>query len=150
MPARKELLREVDFLHALSTEELDKISAVSFETKFEAGDVVLEEDKHCDSIYIVVSGKVNVVKENELIISLNKGSTLGELSFLDLGMPSASVISEEATVLVRIPHTGLEKIMASDSNIALKIYKGFSVMLSGKLRETNKLLISKEEKLFYI
>ena len=150
MPARKELLREVDFLHALGAEELDKISAVSFETKFDAGDVVLEEDKPCDSIYIVVSGKVNIVKEDELIISLNEGATLGELSFLDLGMPSASVVTVEDTVLVRIPHTGLGKIMASDSKIALKIYKGFAVMLSGKLRETNKLLTSKEEKLLYI
>jgi CRP-like cAMP-binding protein len=150
MSARKELLRDVDFLHALSAEELDKISAVSFEAKFDAGDVVLEEDKPCDSIYIVVSGKVKVVKEDELIISLAEGATLGEFSFLDLGLPSASVITEDDTLLVRIPHTELEKIMATDSNIAVKIYKGFAVMLSGKLRETNKLLVSKEEKLFCV
>lgn len=150
MSARKELLRDVDFLHALSTEELDRISAVSYETRFDTGDIILEEGRPCDSIYIIVSGYAKVVKKDSLIIVLREGATLGELSFLDLGMPSASVVAETEMLLVRIPHTELEKIMAADRDIALKIYKGFSVMLSGKLRNTNDLLIANDEKLFHV
>lgn len=145
MSARKELLRDVDFLHALSAGELDKISAVSYETKFDAGDVVVEENKPCDSIYIIISGSVKVVKGDALIIVLNEGSTIGELSFLDLGLPSASVVAREETMMVRIPHTDFGKIMAADSKLSFKIYKAFAVMLSGKLRQTNELLVSKDQ-----
>ena len=145
MSARKELLRDVDFLHALSAGELDKISAVSYETRFDDGDVVVEENKPCDSIFIIVSGSVKVVKSAALILVLSEGSTIGELSFLDLGLPSASVVAQEDTMMVRIPHTEFTKIMAADSKLAFKIYKAFSVMLSGKLRQTNELLVSKEQ-----
>jgi CRP-like cAMP-binding protein len=144
MSARKELLRDVDFLHALSNNELDRISAVSYEIKFDAGDVVVEENKPCDSIYTIVSGSVKVVKGGVSILVMGKGATIGEISFLDLGLPAAAVVTEEDTMMVRIPHTEFTKIMAADSELALKIYKAFTVMLSGKLRQTNEVLISKD------
>jgi CRP-like cAMP-binding protein len=138
------LLKDMEFCSALSDKELRKIGAIAEEVNLGAGEYIIKENKPCDFIYIIADGSVEVTKSGAHIVALESGDAIGELSFLDNGLPSASVRAREDTALVMIPHRELEKLMKKDPEFACKAYKAFAVMLSGKIRATNEWLASRE------
>ena len=104
----------------------------------------MEEAGVCDSLYLVKSGSVKVSKRGSVIAILGEGSTLGELSFIDKGLPSATVTANEDCTLVKISAEAFQELIRADCEIAHEVYKSFSVTLCQKLRDTNEWLQTKE------
>jgi CRP-like cAMP-binding protein len=140
----EDLLRKMEFCRDLSNEELRMIQSTAEEVSLAVGEYLIKENKPCDFIYIIVDGSVDVTKSGAHIVALEKGDAIGELSFLDKRLPSASVRAREDTTLVMIPHRELENLMKKNNEFACKVYKAFAIMLSGKIRATNDWLASRE------
>lgn len=140
----EKLLKNMEFCSDLSGGELGMIQSIAEEVKLSAGEYVIKENKPCDFIYIIADGSVEVTKSGAHIVSLEKGDAIGELSFLDKKLPSASVRAREDATLVMIPHRELDRLMKEKDEFAAKLYKAFAVMLSGKIRTTNDWLTSRE------
>ena len=134
----------MEFCRDLSDEELRMIRSTAEEVNLAVGEYVIKENKPCDFIYIIADGSVEVTKSGAHIVVLKKGDTIGELSFLDKRLPSASVCAREDTTLVMISHRDLDKLMKKNDEFAYKVYKAFAVMLSGKIRATNEWLASRD------
>jgi CRP-like cAMP-binding protein len=107
----EDLLRSMEFCSDLSDEELRMIRSMAEEVNLAVGEYVIEENKPCDFIYIIADGSVEVTKSGAHIVMLKKGDAIGELSFLDKHLPSASVCAREDTTLVMISHRELDKLM---------------------------------------
>lgn len=140
------LLKRIDFFGGLTAFELTKISKISERVKFNANDEVMKEGGVCDSIYIIKEGALKVVKGGKLLITLDAGSPVGEVSFIDKGPRSATVIAEEDSVLIKIPVDSLNELMSTDKELSCKIYRSIAVTLCQRLRDADDtlLLLSEE------
>lgn len=68
---------------------------------YKAGEVIFEEGYAADGVYLICSGKVNVVKKRAgkdiVLSSLGEGNIFGEMAFIDERPRSATVVATEDT-----------------------------------------------------
>lgn len=136
------LLKKLDFFSGLGMMELTKINTLAKRAVFKKGTDVVLEKTPCAALYIVKTGRVRVSKDGREIAVLGEGSPIGEVSFIDKGPRSASVTALEDTVFIVIPSDGFQELMDREQELASKVYRAIALLLCGRLRETNKLMLS--------
>ena len=82
-----DFLRNVWLFTALSEDQLDAISNFTFQTKFAAGDLIVEEGQTGNGLYVIVSGNVEAVKgygtgNARVVNKLAVGEVFGEMALL--------------------------------------------------------------------
>ena len=65
---------------------------------------------------------------------------IGEIAFIDKGPRSATVISDEDTILIEIPGDAFEDLLEKNKDIAYKVQKAITSVLCRRLREANELV----------
>jgi CRP-like cAMP-binding protein len=100
------------------------------------GETIIVEGKTVDSLFLVLSGELQV-HSNELDIArLQSGEIVGEISFVDSRAPLASVKAvTESNVLV-IPGESLRAKLAKDTGFASRFYRAIAIFLADRLRVT--------------
>jgi CRP-like cAMP-binding protein len=94
---------------------------------FRAGDVLFREGETGEEMYVVQSGLVQILKrigtEERPLATLGRGEFLGEMAILN-GKPrtATAVVLEDARCLV-IDGATLEQMIASNTEIALRLVK---------------------------
>lgn len=145
----QKLLKTVPIFKKLNDSELDKLFEIAEPAGFEKEDVLITENEHSDTLYIIVEGyaRVATVKdgEEEPVSLLRQGDSIGEVTFIDDAMPSASVIAQEKLKVLAFPHDRLKKFMEDEPVIASKILWALASTLCRKIRETtNSLSLARE------
>jgi CRP-like cAMP-binding protein len=110
-------LHEVDLFSHMDTEELSILAAIAEEDQFDPGETVFKEQEPSDSLTLILSGKVRVLRRGQEILVAGPGDTLGALSLLD-GQPwrfGAEVF--EMTEVLRIDRTTFLDVMADHPRI---------------------------------
>jgi CRP/FNR family transcriptional regulator, cyclic AMP receptor protein len=102
----------------------------------EAGTVVIRANQIIDSIYILLDGKLSVVHSTygTEIARLSCGEILGEISFVDSRLPSASIIALENSSLLAISRDVLNAKLSNDEGFAARFYKAVGAFLADRLR----------------
>jgi len=78
------------------------------EVEYAAGDLVIEEGTRTGSIWIIVSGSVNVRRGTEQISTISRpGSMFGEISLL-LDQPHGATVEAAEPTLMRLAVEGIE------------------------------------------
>jgi len=139
-----EILKKFDLFGMLDTHELEKIYRIAEEVTCKKGESIVKEKIPTDSLFIIKNGCVRITKESRLIVILGGGSPIGELSFIDKGLPSATAIAEEDSTLIKIPFDAFDNLMGQDNEIENKVYKSIAVALCQKLRDTNEWLFTRD------
>ncbi len=84
---------------ALDAEELRRVAADAVERTFQAGEVVLVEDGLPSStLWVVITGSMDVLHEGEVIQVVEPGECFGHLSLLTHMAPAFSVRARETSV----------------------------------------------------
>ena len=115
---------------------LSKIAQISSEIQLEEKDIIFREGDSGNSLFVIISGKVDIIKNNQIIANLEQGNCIGEMSLLDQEPRSADAISNGETILLKIDQDGFFELMSGSSEIMKQIVK----MLTKRLRQTNKKL----------
>jgi signal transduction histidine kinase len=124
-----ELLEKVYFFRGLSAEDLQSIQLVSHEARFQPGEVIFREGAEADRFYIVLSGAVEVWKENDLLAVHTAGHLFGEMALIDEVPRSATVIAREAAQLAYIGRADFQQIIRRNSQVAISIIRSVSDMV---------------------
>lgn len=108
---------------------------------FETGEFIFREAEPGDTMFIVLSGQVEILKRttrgaNRQLALLNQGDIFGEMSLLDTLPRSASAVAKERTEVLAIQEDGFEKLLARNPQFGIKLMKS----LSKKLRTANKVI----------
>ena len=127
------LLKSVDLFKNIPGDILTRIAQISEEERPLANTPIFKEGDFGDSMYVIVDGNVKVHKGDQHIVSLGKGTCLGEMALLDQEPRSADVTTEEDSTLLKISQDGFYELMAGNSEIMQQIIK----LLSGRIRDTN-------------
>lgn len=135
------LLKKFDFFRNLTTFEIVKMNMITERVAFKKGEEIVKEGSPCDSIFIVKEGSVKVIKGGKQIVTLGKGNPLGEISFVDKGKRSATLVADKSSVLIKIRVDKLAALLEKEKEIAYKVYRALAVALSRRLRNTTDALL---------
>ena len=120
-----EFLRRVRLFHELDDHTLREIGNAAVEQRWEAGQEIVRQGDTGVGMFIVRSGKVEIVQErtgqSEKLRDLGPGDVFGEMALLDEFPRSATVRAVEPTTCLGITRWHFRGILESHPAIALKL-----------------------------
>lgn len=116
MHPKADLLKKVPLFQFLDEHERAELAAQLDVVNYAAGESIFNYGDPGDAIYVVSSGEVEVFFKNDtgerIVLELaTRGDFFGELSLLDNGTRSASVVATQATEALRLDRGDLEKFL---------------------------------------
>jgi NTE family protein len=131
--ATNSFLRGVPVLAGLSDELLDRLAGQVSEVRVRAGDWIMRKGEEADSMFILRSGRVEVLDEGPpemLIRVLRRGDVLGELALLREGVRSASVRARRDTELLELGRAEFEELILQAPTFALGLTRVMGAQLA--------------------
>ena len=114
--ANAELLAEVPFLQLLDEKDLAALAADLDVVRFSAGQVLFNYGDPGDSLYVIRSGEVEVFLKDDtgkriVLETAKAGEVFGELSLLDGGPRTASVVATQDLEALRVDRANLDHFL---------------------------------------
>ena len=139
-------MRKVLFLFGqLNDDDVEWMLKAGAKRFVPAGGVVIEQGVPVDSVFILLEGRLAVWlrprrgQERE-IARLNAGEIVGEMSFVDARLPSATVRALEDATVFAISKPALNAKLAADAGFAARFYRALAIYLSTTVRERHRAL----------
>ena len=128
------VLRNVPIFAELEERELEKIAKLGVRQKYKKGNVVVIEQESGAALFIIVSGKVKIVRMDEdgreVILSIfGPGEFFGEMSLLDGMARSASVIATEKSELLMIHRRDFLELLHEFPSVAISLLAELAMRL---------------------
>jgi CRP-like cAMP-binding protein len=103
------------------------------------GDILIQEGTAFPSIVLLLSGNMVVsVSGIGEVAKLAAGDFIGEMSLVDSAPPSATVIAATACTALFLDKQKLQRKLADDVAFASRFYRALAILLSDRLRATEK------------
>jgi uncharacterized membrane protein len=138
-----ELLAQIPLFDTLAAEDLDALASRMTERKYKAGEKVFDKDDKGSSMYVVLSGAVQIFlpgaspdEPRVVLKDARTGEYFGELSLFDDKPRSASVEATVDTTLLELTRDHFSDHLSKSKNAAMTIL----AEMAERLRETNALL----------
>jgi putative peptide zinc metalloprotease protein len=111
---RNELLRQVQFLSPLSTDEMTQLAARMVRQSFRAGEVVIRQGDQGDHFYVIESGvaEVWIGDEPQPRRNLTRGDYFGEIALLGRVTRTATVRAGTRLVVLRVGRGDFDRLIA--------------------------------------
>lgn len=135
------LLAGVPLFAGLDSEALANLEALTFRRTFAPGEVVVEEGRTGNGLFVVLSGKVEVVKglahgDRRALATLGPGELFGELSLLGDWPRNASVRALTETECVGVDRWVFLAYLRRDQELTIRMLQ----VLAKRLANTSELL----------
>jgi CRP/FNR family transcriptional regulator, cyclic AMP receptor protein len=114
-------LSAVPLFEGCSRKELQSIAKAGDEVTMTAGTVVVEQGQLGREAFIVLDGRVIVKRGGKKVAQLGAGAVVGELSLLDHGPRTATVICETDCTLYVIDQRHFRGVIEQSPSIAMKL-----------------------------
>ena len=128
---RTQLLGGCPLFVGVTPADLNAIGDRAIEVDFPPDHVIARQGEIGTGFFIVVSGRVRVVRDGTAVAHLGPGEFFGELSILDGGPRVAQVVTDEPTVCLAIPSWDFERVLREEPGVALAVLK----VVAARLRE---------------
>jgi len=132
-----EYLERLSFLGALSAEQLVKVWRHMNIREFSAGDHIFEQGDLPTAIYIVISGRVDLVIEDgrvhKIAESYKSGQAFGDISFIGIQPQAGTAIAagNEAVQCLELDRNGLMTLQVEDIEL-------FSMLILNLARDLSR------------
>lgn len=144
--AEDDFLKSVPLFVEFEAEELDGLRRSLHTSHFAPGDAILEEGNANRALHIVRSGRIRVtrrVHDREVTLcDLGPGQTFGELSIIEDGVASATLVAVTDTDVLSVSMGDLATFLRSQPNAAAKFWREIAVDLRRRLIQTNDVVRS--------
>jgi len=131
---RTDLLAQVPLFEGLSRRHLKQITEHADEISYRQNESIVEAGQPGGSFYVIVEGEAKVVQGSKVLTRLGPGEFFGEISLLDGGPRTATVVAETPVVAIRIFKESFEKAVAQEPSVAAKIL----AVVARRLREAQR------------
>jgi CRP-like cAMP-binding protein len=109
-----------------SEAELAEIDRLADEVSIEPGRVVMRQGDLGQEFAVVVSGSLDVVKDDVAVASLGPGDYFGELALLETIPRTASVVATSDVVLEVIDRRGFNTLLDDLPSLSRSMLKGMA------------------------
>ena len=145
LTAKREILAKMALFSRLTERELLRVMQVAAVKEYQPGEVVMREGDKGDELFIVLSGKVAVVRGEAILTHLGPGEHVGEMALIRSVPRSASVVAEGVSELVAIKRGDFFDILRREHELAIKFLWQFLGVLADRLDATSRDLKSAKE-----
>jgi CRP-like cAMP-binding protein len=128
------ILAQVPLFSGLSKRHLKKLAEHADEVDYRAKEHIVDADAAGGTFYVILQGEAKVIRGGKTIAKLEPGDFFGEISLLDGGPRTASVVAETPLVVVRIFKRSFDKMVAEEPGVAAKILE----VVARRLRDAEK------------
>lgn len=134
---KNDLIKRAELFSSLTNEEVDMLINKMLVKQFKKNEVILYEEDTNEYMYIILLGKVKVVRTTldgkEIILAIHQsGSFFGEMSLIDGKTSPASVIATEDSLISIIAKADFFSIIFSQN----KITRNLLHILCDRLRKS--------------
>jgi CRP/FNR family transcriptional regulator, cyclic AMP receptor protein len=119
--AQLEHLRSVPMFAGCSKRELQTILKAGDEIVMTAGTLIIDQGQMGREAFVLLDGDVTVRRNGRKVVSLGPGAVVGELSLLDHGPRTASVVCDTDCTLFVLDQRHFQRVLQHNPQIAVKL-----------------------------
>ncbi len=134
MKKHQESLRNVPLFSACNNKELGKVAKAGDEITMTAGTLIVDQGQMGREAFVVLDGEVSVKRNGRKVTTLGVGDVVGELSLLDHGPRTATVVCETDCTLLVIEQRRFLGVLDDVPAISHKLLAN----LAGRIRELDR------------
>lgn len=135
-----ELLEDMYMFKGLALPELARIVERSFVLDIPAGKELFKQDEIGESMYLILTGALEVKRDDKVIATLIKGNHVGEMSLLSGEMRSAGVKALEDARLLKLSKDDFESFLLEEPVAGVRLLKSIASELSVRLYQADQKL----------
>ena len=126
-------LAQVPLFSACAKRDLQKLARASDQVSVKAGKVLVEEGKPGHEFFLILDGTAEVRRNGRKVTTLGPGRFFGELSLLDRGPRSATVVAQTDMTLIVLGQREFAGVLDEVPAMSHKLLAA----LAGRLREAD-------------
>jgi CRP/FNR family cyclic AMP-dependent transcriptional regulator len=127
-------LRNISLFSECSAKELALVVKNSTERVLKAGTIIMDQGQTGREAYVILEGSATIKRNGKKIGTAKAGAVVGELSLLDNGPRTASVIADSDVTLLVISERALKGAIDNIPAISRKLLKA----LATRVRELDR------------
>ena len=137
-------LGQIDALAAMSPEEIEIVRHYSERIEFADGELLFAQGDSGDEVYCLTRGciridaRVSGTNRWHRIATLNAGTLLGEMAFIDQRLRSTNARADGAVIAYRLGRDQLEMLTSEHAPVATKLLIGIAREIASRLRIANR------------
>lgn len=124
-------LRRVPLFAGCTDKQLEFIASRVEEMDFPAGRTLCEEGKSGGDFFIILSGTAEARRSGKPLRRMNDGDFFGEISLLDNGPRTATVVASTSVRCLVLGPTQFQDVLYQNSDIAVKVLYTVAKRLRG-------------------
>ncbi|MNS24220.1 cAMP receptor protein [compost metagenome] len=142
-PNTLELLKRVDIFQQVPEAPLLELLATAETVGVEKGEMIFREGEPGGTMYLVVSGAVELTKatkgdQSQRLALLDRGQIFGELSLFDDLPRSATAQAFVKSTVLRFPGTAFDRLLTEQRELAPHLLRNLVKKLSLRLRDADE------------
>lgn len=110
--SRLRVLRPVSLFRGLSKAHLFEVARKAVEETYPAGATVVREGDPGDALCVITEGSVDVYQNDRVVAHLAAGDYFGEISLIDGGPRSATVVAVDEVVVLTLSSADFDSVLA--------------------------------------
>jgi CRP-like cAMP-binding protein len=110
------------------------LADVATDGRYRPFTTIVREDTPGDTFFAIVEGQANVVRGTRTAAKLNPGDFFGEISLIDGGPRTASVVAQTALLTMRLSRPAFYKMLKMEPKIGVAILQE----VARRIREREK------------
>lgn len=119
-------LAAVPLFDGLSKRHLRRLAGEADVVEFGSGRAIVEEGQAGEAMYVVLAGTARVLRGGRKVSTLIPGDFFGELSALDGGSRTASVVPDTPVEVLRLFRHTLHKLVKEEPALAMGLLEGLA------------------------
>jgi CRP/FNR family transcriptional regulator, cyclic AMP receptor protein len=136
-------LKKIRLFADFTQEELEEVRKISRKEKIPQGELAFQEGNPGDTLIFLDMGTLKLIKktregEDQELVQLGSGAALGEMSFFDQELRSASGVAMENCQVTLIPIAALRSLLDKSPSMAAKFYKRMAMGIAQRLKYMNE------------
>ena len=121
-----DFLNRVPLFRGLKKRQLERLAKRFVPREYAAGQAIVTQDKGGEGIFIIVSGKAEAIRERAdgakvVVNTFGPTDFFGELTLLDDGLRTASVVATEETQCLALARWDFRAALKEDVDMAITI-----------------------------
>ena len=129
MVSNLDLLRRVPLFSMLTAVQADAVALAIVKRRFKRGEVIVEQGKKADALFIILTGRARVVTADSrgrevILASMQPGDYIGEMSLIDDEPHSATVRAELQTDVLMLGRAEFARCLPETSSMAYAVLRG--------------------------
>ena len=146
MLSNLELLRRVPLFSALTAAQSASIADAIVKKRFKRAEVVVEQGKKSDALYIILTGRARVMSTDNrgrevILATLQPGDYIGEMSLIDDEPHSATVRTEVQTDVLMLGREAFSRCLPENNSMSYNILRGLVARLRHADRKIESLAL---------